>query len=89
MSEQEIKEHQINLLATQRTLARTVFNEDGIPVNYRDGFVDGATSQDQIATNRTVEAAIQIAEHLRDGEFDDTGYSALDRLIKELEKLKR
>ena len=75
MSEQEIKE-QIERDAENR------FQELGFVGSETRARIDGATAQDKIATNRTVEAAIAIVK-----EYATIYDEAI--IIKELEKLRR
>jgi hypothetical protein len=81
MTDQEIKAQ------IERDTERESFR---VPYNGTDNFYDesfalgyekGATAQDNIATNRTLEAAIAIIQNLR----PLTG----PEIIKELEKLRR
>lgn len=85
MSDQEI-DKQITDASKKASLLISTREDSIIHNTYGVGYWDGATAQDKIATNRTVEEAIKIlnlyAWMLDTNEDRDT-------LIKELEKLRR
>jgi len=79
VTEQEIKE-QIERDGESYSRKRAI---QGIPDNDFVNYMDGAENQDKIATNRTVEAAIQIILKHASPTFEEI------KILEELEKLRR
>lgn len=69
--------------------AEAAFHELGFVGSETRARIHGMQHQDPIAWNRCLDAVKEIATKQQDEEFDENGYSALDRLKRHIEKLRR